>query len=81
MDFGNHLTVKQEVYRFVKDIFKEKDNCEVTFGWTSMLDEADFSTKIPELMTAFNEQNKFDEHLASVLEEFSGVRMYWFELK
>ena len=34
-----------------------------------MLDEADFSAKIPELMTTFNEQQKFDEQLAGVLEE------------
>lgn len=108
LDFGNHLTVKQEMYSFMKDLFKEKDNCEVTFGWADMLDEADFSARIPELMAVFNEQQKFDEHLASVLEElkknpeyinkvkeasgdmdkmmdvleeFSGIRMSWFELK
>lgn len=108
LDFGNHLTVKRGVYRFVKDLFEEKENCEITFRWTGMLDKAEFSSKIPELTAAFNEQQKFDEHLASVLEElkknpeyikkvkeasgdmdkmmdvleeFSGIRMSWFELK
>lgn len=105
--FAHHLTVIQEVYRFIIDILKEKANPEVTFRWTEILNEADFSAKIPELVTAFNEKRKFDEHLVSVLEElkknpefakkitdssspcqmmdvleeFSGIRMSWLELK
>lgn len=79
----------------------------MTFRWTEILNKTDFSAKIPELVTAFNEKRKFYEHLASVfeelkknpefvkkitdssspcqmmdvLEEFSGIRMSWLELK
>lgn len=29
LDFGNHLTVKKEFYRAVREIFKDKDNCDI----------------------------------------------------
>lgn len=108
LDFGNHLTVKAEIYAFVKVLFRNEENCNILVNWTRMLDEAEISSKIPDLVTSFDEQKKFDEHLASVLaelkknpeyikkvgeasgdldkmmdvlEEFSGIRMSWFELK
>lgn len=108
LDFGNHLTVKAEIYAFVKELFRNEDNCNLLISWTRILDEAEISSKIPDLEVSFDKQKKFDEHLASVLtelkknpdyikrvreasedmdkmmdvlEEFSGIKISWFELK
>lgn len=55
LDFGNHLTVKKEVYQAVREIFKGKDNCDITYEWTRLLEEAEFVSKICELEEAYHE--------------------------
>lgn len=108
LDVGNHLAVKKEYYSAVREIFTDRDNCDITFSWTKMLETANFHQKIESIEKAFYEQQKADEHLANVLkelkqnpeyirkvkethgnmdqmmvvlEEFSGIKMTWFELK
>lgn len=49
LDYGNHLAVKEELYDSVKDILKDKNNCEITFEWCDFLDEVDFAHRIDEL--------------------------------
>lgn len=42
LDFGNHLTVNTEFYDTVKEIIQGKDNCDITFDWPLMFNEAKF---------------------------------------
>lgn len=110
LDVGNHLAVREEYYRAFQEIFSGKDNCDITFSWTDMLDEANFVERASEVAGAYYEQKRQDEALAKVLlelkqnpeymrrmsevskerdldkmmdvfEEFSGIKMSWFELK
>ena len=46
LDFGNHLSVKDEFFDTVQGILKGKDNCDITFCWPQMLDDATFSSTI-----------------------------------
>lgn len=56
LDFGNHLCVREELYRLVNKILREsgKDNCDKTFGWAEILVEADFVSKIDDEIRAYN---------------------------
>ena len=64
LDFNNHIAVKSEYYFAVKEILREVENCDVTFNWTSILNEKHFSENIEAIKAAYFEQDKTDEHLA-----------------
>lgn len=57
LDFGNHLCVREELYRLVNKILREsgKDNCDKTFKWAKILDEADFISKIDDAIKEYND--------------------------
>lgn len=108
LDYGNHIAVKSEYYFAIKAIFSDYENCDITFKWTSILNDKHFPANVESIKLAYLEQKKADEHLAKVLaelkqnpdyirkikeangdmdkmmqvlEEFSGIKMTWFELK
>ncbi len=56
LDFGNHLCVREELYRLVNKILREsgKDNCDKTFRWAEILEDADFVSKIDEAIKEYN---------------------------
>ena len=69
LDVGNHLAVKKEYYSKVKEILADKDNCDITFSWTKMLDDANFNEKTESIEKAFYEQQKADKRLLGILEK------------
>ena len=50
LDYGNHLVVREELYEVLLETVEGKRNCDITFWWTDILKEKNFSSKITGLL-------------------------------
>lgn len=71
LDYGNHLTVKEEYYYAIKEAFVGKDNCDIAFNWTTYLDEVNISSRLAEIRDAYFKQKERDEMIMSKIRELN----------
>ena len=50
LDYGNHLVVREELYEALLETVEGNSNCNITFWWTDILKEKNFSSKITGLL-------------------------------
>lgn len=71
LDVGNHLCIKEELYGYAKNLFRGKENHEITFEWQELLAKSDIVEKMDDIVTAYQKQKDEDEKLASALKELN----------
>lgn len=49
LGYGNHLVCKEELYSELKEIFKDMDNCDITFDLVEKLHEVGFTDHLNEM--------------------------------
>lgn len=71
LDYGNHLCVREELFSYVKNLFQDKKNIDLTFGWQDILAEAKIEEKVEDITAAYRKQKEEDEKFAKVLAELN----------
>ena len=67
MDLGNHLCVREELFGYVRELFQDRENSELTFAWREILTDAKIEEQIEEITAAYRKQKEEDEKFAKVL--------------
>lgn len=72
LDYGNHVVVKEEYYRAVKDIFADKSKCDLTFHWAKFLKDAEFAgSRLDDIASAYYVQKERDEMITNKIKELN----------
>ena len=71
LDMGNHLCVQKELFRYVKNLFGDMRNSEITFAWEKILENAKIEEKVDDITASYRKQKEQDEKFASVLRELN----------
>ena len=67
LDLGNHLCVREELFGYVRELFQDRENSELTFAWREILTDAKIEEQIEEITAAYRKQKEEDEKFAKVL--------------